>query len=351
MTRLVVARSDPAAITVDDTASRPLDDGDVRLSVERFGLTSNNISYALFGDALGYWAHFPVDDAHGCIPVWGFAEVAASHDSELAVGERVFGYLPMATELIVRPSDVDPRSFTDSIAHRAELHPWYRRFHRCGADPVWTPETEDVQVPMWALFMTGWALADELAESATSVVLSSASSKTALSLAWSLRAANADVRAVGLTSGTNRSFVERSGVFDTVVTYDDIALADVEGPAAYVDAAGSPGITERVHAALGDRLTDSVVLGATHQGAGAAQGDLVGPAPRFFFIPDVAEQAAANSRSDFHGRFATAWHEFVPWISGRLHIEPGSGVDAVIAGYRTILAGGVGPDTAKVFTW
>jgi len=38
-----------------------LEDGQVRLSLESFALTSNNISYALSGDFLDYWGFFPTE--------------------------------------------------------------------------------------------------------------------------------------------------------------------------------------------------------------------------------------------------------------------------------------------------
>ena len=56
-----------------------LSDGAVRLRIDTFALTSNNITYAAFGDAMNYWGFFPTGDAAtGCIPVWGFANVVVS---------------------------------------------------------------------------------------------------------------------------------------------------------------------------------------------------------------------------------------------------------------------------------
>ena len=51
----------------------PLAAGQVRLAVESFALTTNNITYAKFSDAMNYWQFFPTgEDGWGCIPVWGF---------------------------------------------------------------------------------------------------------------------------------------------------------------------------------------------------------------------------------------------------------------------------------------
>ncbi|MEO1058381.1 MAG: DUF2855 family protein, partial [Actinomycetota bacterium] len=232
------------------------------------------------------------------------------------------------------------------------LHPWYTRLYRCGSDPLYTAAGEPLQAVMWALFMTGWALADQLAGNAATVVVSSASSKTSLALAWSLRREAPDVTVVGLTSAGNARFVEETDAYDITATYDDMALEDVAGPAAYVDTAGNPGVTGRVHAALGDRLVDSITLGATHRGAGGDGAALVGPPPRFFFIPDVAEQgAAAQGAGAYHARFASAWSDFAPWIGSRLNIVEATGIDAIVDAYQRAAAGAFAPDTAAVLSW
>ena len=47
-----------------------LGEGEVRLRIDAFALTSNNITYAAFGAAMNYWSFFPTGSADtGCIPV------------------------------------------------------------------------------------------------------------------------------------------------------------------------------------------------------------------------------------------------------------------------------------------
>ena len=60
-----------------------LGEGAVRLKVESFSVTTNNITYAVVGDGFGYWNFFPPvgDDAEGAggswgvVPMWGHAKV------------------------------------------------------------------------------------------------------------------------------------------------------------------------------------------------------------------------------------------------------------------------------------
>ena len=62
--------------TQEDTA---LADGQVRVRVDSFALTSNNITYAAFGDAMNYWQFYPTgQDGWGIGPVWDFGTVAAN---------------------------------------------------------------------------------------------------------------------------------------------------------------------------------------------------------------------------------------------------------------------------------
>ena len=350
MTRIAVGRADIAAVEVLDEFSAPVSEGQVRLAVGVFGMSANNISYAMTGEFLGYWAHFPVDEERGCVPVWGFADVVESRHPDIEVGERIFGYLPMATELVVQPDAVTDLAFSDSIEHRSTLHPWYRRLYRCATDPVHAADAEGLQATVWALFMTGWAIADDVADSVRTVVVSSASSKTSLSLAWAMSQLGVDVEVIGLTSASNIGFVAGADIYDSVRVYDDLSLSDLQGPVAYVDVAGNAGMKERVHAALGDRLTDSLIVGGTHRGGDRATGMLVGPDPRFFFIPDVAENAA-DGHAGFHARFAAALREFSPWIAELIELDQATGVAAVVATYEELLTSRPGPNRSKVLSW
>ncbi len=100
---------------------RDLAPGEARLAIERFGLSSNNISYHALGDLMGYWRLFPSHEAEvgwRRIPVWGFAAVAESAHDDVPVGQRYFGMYPMGDELIVQPTRVRDTSFLDATEHR-----------------------------------------------------------------------------------------------------------------------------------------------------------------------------------------------------------------------------------------
>ena len=58
---LEVDRASIGQIRVIDGAPVPLAEREVRLRIDRFAITANNITYAVFGDALAYWEFFPTD--------------------------------------------------------------------------------------------------------------------------------------------------------------------------------------------------------------------------------------------------------------------------------------------------
>ena len=74
-----VNRTDLQQTRIVNPAPAPLGEGEVRLRVDRFALTTNNITYAVYGEAMQYWNFFPAaEPGWGRVPVWGFADVAES---------------------------------------------------------------------------------------------------------------------------------------------------------------------------------------------------------------------------------------------------------------------------------
>jgi len=176
---------------VTEPGRRPLADGEARLCVDRFGFSSNNVSYAVIGDLLRYWEAFPASPADpgdgtvwGRVPVWGFADVVESRSPDVVVGERLFGFLPMSTELVIEPGRSTPGEVCDVAAHRSVLAGPYNAYRRCAVDPAYRPDGEELQMLLYPLFFTSFVIDDFVADhddfGAAQVVLSSASAKTAL---------------------------------------------------------------------------------------------------------------------------------------------------------------------------
>jgi|SRR5262245_1899008 len=327
--------------------------GELLLRVDRFAFTANNVTYAVFGDAMSYWTFFPSHGGWGRVPVWGFADLERSACPGLEPGERIYGYLPMSTHLRVRPDRVTAKGFVDASAHRAKLPPVYNQYTRVSAEPR---DREDAQMLFRPLFATAFLIDDFLAESAFfgagRVLVSSASSKTSLALAFLLaRNRGGSVRVVGLTSTRNRAFVERAGCYDEVASYDAIGALPAHEPAVFVDVAGDGPVRAQVHERFGERLAYSCLVGVTHwEERGAAQ-ELAGPKPAFFFAPDrIRKRAAEWGPGGLDARLEESWKPFAEAAARWIEVVHRSGPDAVRDAYLEVLAGRTPPDRAYVLS-
>lgn len=337
--RTDLSRTEVRALPAPDSVV--LDGGEVLLEIERFALTANNITYGVYGNRLGYWRFFPAEDNWGRIPVWGFATVRRSTVATIPAGTRLFGYLPMANHFVTR-LERRPWGVVDVSPHRAELPAAYDSLVEAAPGPL-----DDQIALLRPLFLTAFLLDDYFAENAdfgaTSFILSSASSKTALGLAWLL--ARRGVRVLGLTSARNTGFVEGVGYYAETRTYQAFADTPVEGRVVFVDFAGDPGVVAAVHNSLGDRLAHSAVVGSTHQTDGpVGPGRLPGPRPTFFFAPERLRQRSKDWGGEaLNSRIQTALEAFIV-ENGWLEVTTHTGSEALAAIYQTVLAGTARPE-------
>lgn len=312
---LSVDKQDISKVKLVETAPAPLQDGQARLTVRRFAVTANNITYAAFGEIMRYWEFFPAEDG-GRLPVWGFAEVAESRTEGLEPGERIYGYLPAASELIVEPARLSPGAFIDASPHRAELPAAYNRYTRCAGDPGYREDREAVQMVLQPLFLTSWLinlhLRDHDCFGARQIALTSASSKTALALAWLLSKDRPDgVSIEAITSPRSAPFVDNTGYYDAITLYGDLTELRLEPKRLVVDFAGDGEVTTAIHTALGDALAGDIRVGAAHWEHAAPPKNLPGPKPVFFFAPDhVARRISEWGPSEFAKRYAADWAGF-----------------------------------------
>ena len=354
---LEIDRGELSLVEVRVHAPAELADGQARLAVERFGLSANNVTYGVFGDMLQYWDFFPAELPWGRVPVWGFGRVVESRSGELTEGRRVFGYLPMSTELVVEPGRVDEQGFSDVAEHRAAMAAAYSRYTFTDADRIHRDDREPHQLLLYPLFFTSFVIDDFLDDrgfGAEQCWLSSASSKTSIGTAFLLRRRGAGT-VVGLTSPGNRAFVESLDVYDHVLAYDEVAgLAPAS--AVYVDVAGDDAVTRAVHTHLGDGLAHSMRVGGTHwdqepDAAAQAGEPLPGPAPEFFFAPaQLAKRAHEWGKDVLDERVAEAWHAYADWVDGWITFEHHEGADAVTATWRDLVANRADPRVGHVCT-
>lgn len=344
---LLVKRSDLTVTELRPADFAVLQSGEVRLAVETFGLTAVTMTYAVLPDSpIPFFNAFLAPAGYGRVPVWGFARVVETRNADIEIGSRYFGYLPMSTHVVVRP-EISADGFVDLSAERAFLHPWYRGYRRTGpADFL-----DDRRALLWPLFSTSYNLASFLSEQASlgarSVLITSASSKTAIGTA-TLLAEQGLLPAVGLTSSGNVGFVEKLGVYDRVASYSDLAAVSMTGPTVLVDFSGEPTRLSALCQRFAGQLCHTALVGYAHPSAMVRHAELHGPKPVIFFTPAVEQQRIAEEGADsYFTGLRAAEDRFIRASESWLTVQHQRGPAAMAEIFRSLLAGTQPPDTAS----
>ncbi len=357
-TDFIVARHDLQTFKFIETAlpePEQLPQDALLVRIDRFAFTANNITYAVLGDDLKYWQLFPAPGEFGNIPVWGFGEVIASHHPDIPTGERLFGYFPMATHLVIEAADVSKRGLRDGAPHRQNVAPVYNAYSRVGGNPDFAGRQGDYQALLRPLFMLSFLVDDYLAEheffGAARVMLSSASSKTAFGLAHLLHAQRHNIQVIGLTSAANADFVRSLGCYHEVVTYDCVTSLPTDRPVALVDMAGNSELRAALHRHFGEQMKYSGQVGLTHRSASPDDPQLPGAKPAWFFAPDqIRRRAREWGPGGIDRRFGAAWSDLAPRLDQWLTVTEGRGPGAVQRAYLDTLNGRVAPHLGHILS-
>ncbi len=324
--------------------------GEAVARIDRVAVTANNVTYAVHhGPPLFYGHVFPAaDPGRLVVPLWGFATIAASRAAGVAEGDRFWGYWPSASHLRLVPGEVTGTGFVDRAAHRQPLAAVYNRYvpaKRIAA----TPADEPWAALFRPLFGTAFLLDEVLgsAPAAGRIILTSASSKTALGTAWCLKR-RGSLEVVGLTSEANLALVRRTGFFSDVRPYDRIETLEPEIPAVLVDFAGNGALTARLHRHVAG-LVASHIVGDTHWAAPAAA-ELPGPRPELFFAPAAAAPVVERlGPGGFEAALAHAMAGFVRAIAPLLRVERHQGAEGFARAFDPLVAGRADPATGAIW--
>ena len=327
-------------------------EGEVLLHLDHAALTANNVTYAAFGEMMGYWRFFPADDGWGRVPVWGFADVVASRADGIADGERVYGYFPMSTHLVVRPGRIGPASFVDEAAHRAQLPPVYNQYVRVHerADA----RAEHVHAVLRPLFTTSFLIDDWLADQdafrcragdrGERLEQDGARARRAAARPWRSRGGGAHL-------GAQRRVRGRHGATTTApwctATWPRSTRRCPRCSSTWVATARCwPRCTVTWPTRCG-----TAARWERRTGTRWAGGPLPGPAPALFFAPDhVVRRRADWGGAGFDERVDASWDRFVSSADSWLEIVEHRGPDAVAAAFADVVDGRVPPHQAYVIS-
>jgi NADPH:quinone reductase-like Zn-dependent oxidoreductase len=350
---LMIDRSDLSRTSLIDVAAARPAAGQALLRVERVGLTTNNLTYCALGDELGYWGYFPTEIpgmAH--IPLWGYAEVVASEVDSVKSGDRIFGYLPSASHLLVTPSPLGVDRFRDGAPHRDGLMPIYNEYTVVAGAPR-SPDRENLTALYRPLFMTSFAFEAFAAANewfgARRLLISSASSKTGYGIA-NLAHSRGGIEVVGITGQGNAAFARQLGCYDAVITYADVeSLPKV--PTLYADVAGDTDLRHRLHRHLAGDLTHDAVLGISHISSPTSLhiDEDVGPKPTVFGAFDYLLTPAMQQ--EIARRYRGAWEDFQTLLRDNLDVVVAAGPNSLQDHWNRLQAGDVNPRQGVVVTF
>ncbi|HEB28309.1 MAG TPA: DUF2855 family protein [Porticoccus sp.] len=353
-TELWVDRGQLRNTKVVSTELAELNEGEVLVAIDKFGLTANNVSYAVSGDAIGYWRFYPAQDEWGKVPVWGCANVIASTCAEVPVGERLWGFFPMASHVVLQPGNIVADQFIDFAQHRKDLPSLYNAYRRTQAEPDFLSAMETERCLLFPLFATSFMLYDYLLDNnffgVQQILIGSVSSKTGFGLAKMLQNdPQVTPRIIGLTSAPNVDFVEGLNCCDEIIIYGDEANVDGSLTSAYVDMSGDVRLTTALHTHVGDNMVESCMVGATHWEHGGKAGQLPGAKPKFFFAPGhIAKREAEWGPGVAMAKAMAASAEVAKSIDSEMTVEWTRDVLALEALWLSMLDNKVSPQRGQM---
>ena len=263
---------------------------------------------------------------------------------------------------------------------------------RCAADPQYDPDPamEDLTMLYRPLFWTAywcedWLFASKYRGGATFILISSASSKTAFSLAYLIRKRinNGEVKAstkiIGLTSRKNVAFTNGLNLYHEVLSYDTYAGSPLlYGNATerwiYVDVASNENLNRNLFAHFSTphtgRLAACIGLGITNVSPASGQSKPLdwsensatsltsvlqegdgSPQKQHFFMPEWLEiRRREQSPAELAAKLNKAWKELLRDGVGWVKMEKCYGVEGVQGAYEKLVRDGVGPEVGLIWS-
>ncbi len=358
MKQLQTLKNDLSKTRIVQTKNPEIEAEEISVSIESFAFTSNNVTYGVAGNTIGYWQFFKTtEDANnewGCIPVWGFAKIIKSNVDELIVGERLFGYFPPGDILNLKPIKVTNQGFADGKEHRKDLPAVYNNYLRLSGDANYDSSIDNIRSLLFPLHITSFCICDALQDEAyfggDQIIIVSASSKTAIGLAQGLKETSSALSIIGLTSQKNLGFVKNLGCYDEVITYDHLSNVNFNLKSVMVDMAGSREILGTLHGSLADNMLKCLTVGMTHWDNEVTAEDALGQAmlrerTEFFFAPAHIQKRVTDWGYEGYNQKTTDFmkarsNQSIDWMQ----VKKINGLKNFISTYEKFVSGDINPN-------
>ncbi|KAL0491163.1 cytochrome b [Acrasis kona] len=347
---LLVSRNDISKFELSTSHIKPLQPGEILLQINKFGLTTNNVTYAVLGEEYHYFDFFPTKKkGMAKVNVWGISTIIKSNVTELPVGEKIFGYFPMSQYVLMKPFKITKSFFYEKRDKLPLDMIVYNQYVRISHDPYYDPRHVDYMLVFRPLWWTSFCLDDFLNEKrffdAENVIISSASSKTAFGFALMLRRNNRRKKIIGITSGKNMDFVKSLNLYHVVVNYDHVSELE-QKPSVYVDVAGDDNLGDTLQSTLGSNLKIRLLAGISHQTTEqrSTKGSEV-----FFAAPWIDHRRREIGR-EFVRRNVVSWRALMDNVHEWVDITKGYGSKSVIKAYKSLIDGESSPNQGFVLS-
>mmetsp|Transcript_73181 Transcript_73181/g.148601 ORF Transcript_73181/g.148601 Transcript_73181/m.148601 type:complete len:535 (+) Transcript_73181:149-1753(+) len=249
-----------------------LEEGKVLLRIDKFGFSHMTLGYLMKGFTRtfgGYHSFYPwTDEAHYRSACWGYATVMESAHPKVAVGTRIYGLVPPSKYTVQRVSGTIAGTKGDPSILELEMEnvPYnMRRFQEMEIvegnedDPV----VEDWRIIAKEVYKMAFYMDEQLLVETgmiNSVIISCASCKTALALAYCLRMREMRY-VVGFTSKEHLDFVKSTDLYHDVFCYEDVDKLPTDHTVVYMDFKCDGELRQRITLKMGTNLMYNMVLG------------------------------------------------------------------------------------------
>ena len=336
--------------------------GSIVLKIEKLSFTSNNISYGVAGEKLGYWKFFPAlenkSNIWGCIPAWGFAKVIHSKNENLKIGERFFGYFPLANILILNEVNISTNSVVDMSKHRKELPRVYNTYIRVSDDS--NDETDNLKALLFPLHVTAFCLCDFLQDlnyyQSEQILILSASSKTAIGLAQGLVEKKSVPDTIGVTSQDNIGFVKDLKSYTHVISYEDLHKISHNKKTIIIDMSGNRKILGSLHNSLRENMIKCITVGMTHWDSETTSKDrlsqmMIRKRTEFFFAPSHIKNRINNwGERGFNKKINTFMKARIIQSKNWIKIKEIQGLNNFVSMYDNFTRGTIKPKEGIIIT-
>jgi NADPH-dependent curcumin reductase CurA len=358
-TELILKKSNHTAIKSLTTEMFPVQENEILLKIEKFGFTANNITYVALGKSFQYFDFFPANDSSlAKVNVWGVGSVVESRNPKFKIGEKIYGYFPVAKYYCLNPTLINHTTFYVDRPHLPADRYVYNQYFRQLGDKEYSEKQEDHMIIFRPLWGTSYFLDDYLNQNqyfnAENVIITSASSKTSYCLALLLKRRTKKV--IGLTSTGNIEFCKNLGLYDEVIDYKNVtSLSQVKSVG--VDMAGNLKLNQQISDHLNSNLVKFVTVGMSHYDAnktpalgGTKTKSLLDSKSVLFFAPEWIKERGVNSKHEIVINKYLVWQEFLDFAKKNVGVDVKFGQAAVEETYLTMLSGNAKPQNGFILS-